>query len=120
MQQGVQHGVITKLAAAWYSCVIFCPLSVSFLTQTVALAPVPSSMQVALLESAPGPLTWPWVSRGVPEQGVKQVQAVSVPVSTSSNSKGSSGLLERAISGVLAGFGGAAGSLMSSAGKDAP
>jgi len=77
-------------------------------------------MQVALLEPAPGPLTWPWVSRGVPEQSVKQVQAVSVPVGASTNSKGSNGLLERAISGVLTGFGGAAGSLMSSAGKDAP
>ena len=85
---------------------------------------MPFAAQVALLETAPGSpaLNWPWVSRGTPEEGLKQVQAVNVPVtSTGSSSSGGSsstsgsGLLERAISGMVAGFGGAGASLLSSA-----
>jgi hypothetical protein len=76
-------------------------------------------VQVALLEPAPGnpTLNWPWLARGTPEPGISRVQALSVPVeSASSSSRSDSGLLERAITSVLAGYAGAASTIMSSAG----
>lgn len=77
-------------------------------------------VQVALLEPAPGnaTLNWPWVSRGTPEQGIRRVEALSVPVggASSSSKDGSSGLLERALTSILAGYGGTASSILQSAG----
>lgn len=73
---------------------------------------------------APGkpPLQWPWVSRGVPEEGIRQVQAMRVPVKGPGASGGDNNgsLLERAISAVLAGYSGASASLFGSAGELRP
>lgn len=96
--------------------------SLKFPMFMLLMSTVVGGVQVALLEPAPGnpTLNWPWVTRGTPEQGIRRVEAVSVPVGgASSSSKEGSGLLERAISSVLAGYGGAASSILQSAGMDA-
>lgn len=71
-------------------------------------------LQVALLEPADSPLTWPWVSRGKPEDGVNKLQAwdIDVPAKAANNSD-----LARAIAGMSYSYAGTPSNAFGAAGE---